>query len=335
VQTQDPVRGDMTAASLLVDIIIPAFNEGENLCRLLPEIESSILPNNLELQSILVVSDASTDRTDELVRIMAEHDQRIHLIRNEERGGKNACLNLALRASEADIIIILDADIGLHDEHVLSHMIGPILLYGCHLVGSNVVPVRTRRISLAQMARIFDWLIEDRCRRVKPRSYYSCYGRAMSLTRQCLRTAVALIPSDQADDLYIYFSTKTKGLKFHYSEHAVVVFSAATSIRDYAKQYTRYWHYKTNAAAIFGDAQIDSDLSIPSIRSFIARTIITHPLLASAWFVVRLATAVYQRLPVPTEYDSGLYYTKSVPVTRHNGVGWRSTCRKLSNGSNR
>jgi glycosyltransferase involved in cell wall biosynthesis len=313
--------GDMTATSPFVDVIVPAFNEDGNLSRLLLDVKSSILPDNLALQSILVVSDASTDHTDELVRAMAEHDQRIRLIRNEKRVGKNACLNLALCSSDADIIIILDADIRLCNEHVLDHMVSPILFDECHLVGSNVIPARTRRGSLAQMARTFDWLIEDRCRRVKQQSYYSCYGRAMALTRHCLRTAVVVIPSNQADDLHIYFSAKAKGLKFHYSKHAIVIFSAAMSIRDYARQYTRYWHYKTNAAAVFGDVQIDSDLSIPSISGFITRAIILHPLLASAWLAARLVTAAYQRLPVPAEYDSGLYYTRSAPVARRNGFG--------------
>jgi hypothetical protein len=140
----------------------------------------------------------------------------------------------------------------------------------------------------------------------------------MALTRHCLRTAVGIIPPNHADDLYIYFSAKAGGLRFHYSDDAIVIFSAAASMRDYARQYTRYWHYKAHAAAVFGEDQIDSDLFIPFNKFFIARSFITHPLLASAWLMARLVTAAYRRLPVPAEYDAGLYYTRSASIGHHD-----------------
>jgi glycosyltransferase involved in cell wall biosynthesis len=305
----------MTASSSLVDVIIPAFNEAENLHSLLSDVGSSST-HEFTLRSIMVVSDASTDRTDELIQGMAELDHRIHLIRNDTRVGKNGCLDNVLRSNAADVVVIMDGDIRLADEHTLSYMVMPIISCGYDLVGCNIIPVRTRIFSPAQMARTFDWLIENHCRRVKQQSYYSCYGRAMAITGNCLLTAVREIPPNQADDLYIYFSVRAKGLRFHYSEHAVVLFSAATSMRDYARQYIRYWHYKANAATTFGKPVIDSDLSIPSVRRFVAQIAIAHPILAFAWVVTRFVTAWYQRLPVPQEYNSGLYYTDSAPVSR-------------------
>jgi cellulose synthase/poly-beta-1,6-N-acetylglucosamine synthase-like glycosyltransferase len=56
---------------------------------------------------ILIASDGSTDRTDEIVR--AEQDPRVRLLRVEGRVGKTATQNEAVRAATGEILVFSDA----------------------------------------------------------------------------------------------------------------------------------------------------------------------------------------------------------------------------------
>jgi cellulose synthase/poly-beta-1,6-N-acetylglucosamine synthase-like glycosyltransferase len=62
-----------------------------------------------ELLEIVVASDASTDRTDELVEAVAAREPRVRLVRCP-RAGKVAAQNLAVRGSDAEIVAFSDAN---------------------------------------------------------------------------------------------------------------------------------------------------------------------------------------------------------------------------------
>src|SRR5437773_1914205 len=59
-------------------------------------------------REIIVISDASDDGTDEIVREFA--DQGVRLVRQNERGGKSAALNLGLEIAKGEIIVFSDAN---------------------------------------------------------------------------------------------------------------------------------------------------------------------------------------------------------------------------------
>jgi cellulose synthase/poly-beta-1,6-N-acetylglucosamine synthase-like glycosyltransferase len=90
-------------------VVISAFNEER-------EIESTVV-NKLSQDypsdrlEVIVVSDGSTDRTDEIVRDLADRNQgRLRLLRQEPRQGKTQALNLALCHTSADIVVFADAN---------------------------------------------------------------------------------------------------------------------------------------------------------------------------------------------------------------------------------
>jgi cellulose synthase/poly-beta-1,6-N-acetylglucosamine synthase-like glycosyltransferase len=59
---------------------------------------------------VIVVSDGSLDRTDEIVRDLAAGDGRLKLLRQDPRQGKTQALNMAVRHTSADIIVFADAN---------------------------------------------------------------------------------------------------------------------------------------------------------------------------------------------------------------------------------
>lgn len=69
---------------------------------------------------ILVVSDASTDSTDEIVNRFAESG--IKLLRQEQRSGKTAALNIALPKAKGDIVIFSDAN-AMYDKSAVKEIV--------------------------------------------------------------------------------------------------------------------------------------------------------------------------------------------------------------------
>ena len=88
----------------LVSVIIPVRN-GQRYIR--PAIES-ILSQTLTDLELLVVDDASTDHTPEIIQSYA--DPRVRLLRNRQRMGVSASRNRALAEARAPYVAFLDAD---------------------------------------------------------------------------------------------------------------------------------------------------------------------------------------------------------------------------------
>jgi cellulose synthase/poly-beta-1,6-N-acetylglucosamine synthase-like glycosyltransferase len=88
-----------------VSVIIAAYNEERDLAAKLENTLALDYPkSNLE---IIVTSDCSSDRTDEIARSFAPRGVRLH--RQEERHGKTAAQNAAVEKACGEIIVFSDA----------------------------------------------------------------------------------------------------------------------------------------------------------------------------------------------------------------------------------
>lgn len=81
-----------------VSVVIPAFNEADNLRWLLPQLAA--------VDEVIVVDGESADGTDEVVRKLCPHAT---LVRQRPRG-KGAALRAGFGLATGDIIVMLDAD---------------------------------------------------------------------------------------------------------------------------------------------------------------------------------------------------------------------------------
>ena len=88
-----------------VTVIITAYNEEKSIAAKIAHLASLDYPP--EKLDVIVASDGSTDRTDEIVR--ASGDSRVRLLRVEGRRGKTAAQNAAAAAARGDILIFTDA----------------------------------------------------------------------------------------------------------------------------------------------------------------------------------------------------------------------------------
>lgn len=87
----------------MVSLIICAYNEERDIRRKLEEtLETEYPADRLE---IIVASDGSTDRTDDIVR---EFAPRVTLLRVEGRGGKTVAQNAAVASATGEILVFSD-----------------------------------------------------------------------------------------------------------------------------------------------------------------------------------------------------------------------------------
>lgn len=91
-----------------LDLLIAAYNEEEVIAR---KIETCLNTNYpADKVRIVIGSDRSSDQTDAIVKSFAEKDARVQLVRFEERTGKPQIINHLVANSDAEILVLSDAD---------------------------------------------------------------------------------------------------------------------------------------------------------------------------------------------------------------------------------
>ena len=88
-----------------LDIIIPVYNEDENIIRLLKALENKILCNF----RILICYDSDNDKTLKLIKNNRVIDKELLFIKNPKQGPNSAIIQ-GIDASQAEIILVYMAD---------------------------------------------------------------------------------------------------------------------------------------------------------------------------------------------------------------------------------
>jgi cellulose synthase/poly-beta-1,6-N-acetylglucosamine synthase-like glycosyltransferase len=102
-----PRRVRKAAGTPSVSVVVAAWNEEDVIAARIENLLALDYP--AEALEILVASDASTDRTDQIVQQLAAREPRVRLLRCP-RGGKVAAQNLAVRETRSEIVAFSDAN---------------------------------------------------------------------------------------------------------------------------------------------------------------------------------------------------------------------------------
>jgi cellulose synthase/poly-beta-1,6-N-acetylglucosamine synthase-like glycosyltransferase len=89
-----------------ISVIVPVHNEQETIAGKLRNCQELLPHAQLE---IIVASDASNDRTADIVDMFAARDSRIRWIESASRAGKSAMQNLAAAQARGDLFLFTDA----------------------------------------------------------------------------------------------------------------------------------------------------------------------------------------------------------------------------------
>ena len=122
-----------------VSIVVPTFNESQNLPRLVDQLDKAMIGIPWE---VVFVDDDSPDGTWKVAKQLAQEDARVRCIRRVGRRGlAGACIEGAL-SSAAAYVAVMDADLQ-HDETVLPAMVAMLqndqaeIVIGSRFVGDG------------------------------------------------------------------------------------------------------------------------------------------------------------------------------------------------------
>ena len=126
-----------------LSIVIPAYNEGPTIHRILDKIRAVELLQNLQ-KEVIVVDDCSRDNTKEAVqKYAAEHpDFPLTLHAHERNQGKGAALHTGISKATGEVLVIQDADLE-YDPQEYNILLAPILgdhadvVYGSRFMGGR------------------------------------------------------------------------------------------------------------------------------------------------------------------------------------------------------
>jgi glycosyltransferase involved in cell wall biosynthesis/phospholipid N-methyltransferase len=137
---------DHDRAAKLLSIFVPLYNEAEFIQTVLQRIIRAPLPAGLE-REILVVDDASTDGSAELVEEIAiRHTGLIRLFRHPHNRGKGAAIRTAIDHAHGDYCLIQDADLE-YDPQEYRLLLEPLLDGSADVVyGSRFLSAGRRRV---------------------------------------------------------------------------------------------------------------------------------------------------------------------------------------------
>src|SRR6185312_9366561 len=126
-----------------LSIVIPAYNEGPTIHRILDKIKDVTLNGGLQ-KEVIIVNDCSKDNTEEAILAYknANPGLPISYYKHEVNQGKGAALHTGINKAAGDYVIIQDADLE-YDPEEYNILLKPLIngfadvVYGSRFIGGK------------------------------------------------------------------------------------------------------------------------------------------------------------------------------------------------------
>lgn len=204
-----------------------AHNEAANIASLLDALLQQKL-KKAAISQIIVVSSASTDGTDDIVREYCRKDERIRLITQEKREGKSAAINLFLANATEDFCVVISGDV-IPAPRTIELLISAFADPRVGATGGRPVPVNDPNTLIGYAVHLL-WRLHHRMALLSPK-----LGEMIAF-----RKLMDSIPAESAvDEASIEAIIRAAGLKLRYIPAAIIHNKGPLNWKDFIKQRRR------------------------------------------------------------------------------------------------
>jgi len=106
---------------MTITAILPIFNEEKTVAKVL-----SVLLKSKSLNKIIVVDDASTDNSLNIIKNF--HSDKLKIIHLEKNLGKSGAVKIAVKSATADILFFCDGDLHNFSVQHINQLLEPFAL---------------------------------------------------------------------------------------------------------------------------------------------------------------------------------------------------------------
>jgi dolichol-phosphate mannosyltransferase len=99
-----------TARSVELSLVIPVYNERDNLAVLHGEITDALKTVGAPYE-ILFVDDGSSDGSDSVLRGLRDADPRVRVVTFARNAGQSAAMDAGFKSARGEVVVTLDADL--------------------------------------------------------------------------------------------------------------------------------------------------------------------------------------------------------------------------------
>jgi biofilm PGA synthesis N-glycosyltransferase PgaC len=295
-------------AKIHCSVGVTAYNEEANIGQLLAALADQHL-HQVEIDEIIVVASACTDRTVPIVREAMQRDARIKLIEQERREGKTSAINLFLQAAQTEICVLESGDTLPH-EYAVEHMVRMFRDPQVGMVGAQKVAVNTPDHIVGLLSHLRLRMEHELCLEI-PR-----LGEMIAF-----RKVFDRIPPDVAmDEAFVEALVVRKGMQVRYAPDAIVYNTGPTTVSDFVRQRRRNHAGHLYLKHKYGYAVSSID------NSRVARIAVKE-----LWGVVRLAWVIF--LLAAIEGWSRIMGWYDFAVKRERHVVWNMAWTQKQNVS--
>lgn len=214
---------------IVCSIGICAYNEEKNIGKILQALLNQKL-KTVKISKIVVVASGCTDKTEKIVRDFQKKYPIVKLIQEKERRGKVSAINLFLKSTKDEILVLISADT-IPQKDAIEKLVTPFLDPKIGMTGGHPIPIN-KKDSLVGYAVNLQWELHHLISLKAPKM-----GEMVAFRRVFKQ----IDPKSAVDEASMEVIIAAQGYQIKYIPQAIVYNKGPETIHDFLRQRRRIY----------------------------------------------------------------------------------------------